>query len=144
MSYNIYKESVHATPWEFLKDIDMPSIIGEFHIGADDTGMPNPGLVMSADQEDRARLYSQYMNSVVTNPYFVGAHWFQYIDSPITGRAYDGENYNIGFVSVVDVPYAPLVNAAKTLNQNIYRTRFESDLNEPTFSSTKTTTNSGN
>ena len=30
----------------------------------------------------------------------VGCHWFQYVDEPLTGRAYDGENYNIGFVTI--------------------------------------------
>ncbi len=124
MSYNEYKESIHPTAWSFLEELDMPSIIGEFHMGAPDTGMFNPALVMGEDQTDRARLYSIFMNSVLENPYLVGAHWFQYLDSPITGRAYDGENYNIGFVSVTDVPYAPMVEAAKEFNSSIYSKRF--------------------
>jgi hypothetical protein len=45
------------------------------------------------------------MDVVIRNPWFVGAHWFQYVDSPLTGRSYDGENYNVGFVSVADIPY---------------------------------------
>jgi len=124
MSYNVYKESIHPQFWGFLKDIDMPSIIGEFHMGSHDTGLFNPGLIMGEDQTDRARLYTTYMNSVVDNPYFVGAHWFQYLDSPVTGRAYDGENYNVGFVSVADVPYIPMIEAAKKFNQKIYTRRY--------------------
>ena len=124
MSYNIYKEGLHPKRWKFLEEIDMPSIIGEFHFGASDSGLFHPGLLHAADQEDRARMYKEYMHSVIDNPYFVGAHWFQYIDSPITGRALDGENYNVGFVSVADVPYAPMVEAAKELHSEMYERRF--------------------
>ena len=124
VSYNLYKEGMHPETWGFLADIDMPSIIGEFHFGASDSGLFHPGLLHAADQEDRARLYQEYMHSVIDNPYLVGAHWFQYIDSPITGRALDGENYNVGFVSVADVPYAPMVEAATELHSELYTRRY--------------------
>ncbi len=124
ISYNSYKEGLPQYKWDFLKKIDKPSIIGEFHIGAADSGLYHPGLIHAADQKDRARMYTDYMYSVIDNPYFVGAHWFQYIDSPITGRAYDGENYNVGFVSVADIPYTEMVNAAKSLHSNMYKRRF--------------------
>ena len=124
MSYNVYKEGLPDHAWTFLDDIDMPSIIGEFHVGASDSGLFHPGLIHAANQEDRARMYKEYMESVIDNPYFVGAHWFQYVDSPITGRAYDGENYNVGFVSVADVPYERMVQAAKELHRDMYLRRF--------------------
>jgi len=124
VSYNIYKEGIHPKSWKFLEEIDMPSIIGEFHIGARDTGLFHPGLIHASDQEDRAKMYKDYMSSVINNPYFIGAHWFQYIDSPITGRAYDGENYNVGFISVTDTPYPPMVKAAKELHSTMYEKRF--------------------
>lgn len=127
MSYNVYKEGLHPKSWEFLADIDMPSIIGEFHMGARDNGLFHPGLIQAATQEDRAQMFIDYMHSVVDNPYFVGAHWFQYMDSPITGRAYDGENYNVGFVNVTDTPYAPMVEAARFINGNMYTRRFGED-----------------
>ncbi|WP_051235410.1 hypothetical protein [Marinimicrobium agarilyticum] len=125
MSYNYYREAVSDVFWGFLNDLDMPSIIGEFHNGALDSGMLNPGLIHAASQKDRGVKYQEYVNSVIDNPYFVGVHWFQYIDSPLTGRAYDGENYNVGFVSVTDIPYAPLVEAAKEVNRSLYRRRFD-------------------
>lgn len=123
MSYNFYREGVSNVFWEFLEDIDLPSIIGEFHNGALDSGLLNPGLIHAESQADRGVKYSEYVNSVIDNPYFVGVHWFQYIDSPLTGRALDGENYNVGFVSVTDQPYEPLVNAAKEVNAEIYSRR---------------------
>ncbi|GAB5379473.1 MAG: beta-galactosidase [Aliiglaciecola sp.] len=124
VSYNVYKEGIHPAYWAFLEEVDMPSIIGEFHFGASDSGLYHPGLLHAADQQDRAKMYKEYMESVIDNPYFVGAHWFQYIDSPITGRAHDGENYNVGFVSVTDTPYEPMIKAAKSLHSTMYERRY--------------------
>jgi agarase len=125
MSYNYYKEGLHDKAWEFLVETDMPSIIGEYHVGAtSDTGLYHPGLILASDQQDRARMYKEYMRTVVDNPYFVGAHWFQYIDSPISGRAYDGENYNVGFVTIADVPYQTMVEATKEINSELYNRRY--------------------
>ena len=124
MSYNYYKEGVGKKGWEFLAEVDMPSIIGEFHMGSTDTGLFNPGLVHAADQKDRGRMWAEYMKSAATNPYIVGAHWFQYIDSPITGRAHDGENYNVGWVTIADVPYEDMVAAAKAFHRELYPMRF--------------------
>lgn len=121
MSYNYYRESLGTRNWGFLEEVDMPSIIGEWHMGATDNGSPHAGIIHAANQEDRGRMYEVYMNSVIDNPYFVGAHWFQYIDSPITGRAHDGENYNVGFVTVADIPYKPMVDAAKNINRSLYQ-----------------------
>ncbi|XPF94530.1 beta-galactosidase [Colwellia sp. RE-S-Sl-9] len=124
VSYNYYKEGISNNHWSFLAEIDKPSIIGEFHNGAVDSGLLNPGLIHASSQADRGKKYQEYMYGVIDNPYLVGAHWFQYIDSPLTGRAYDGENYNVGFVSVADIPYQPLVDAAKEVNSHIYSRRF--------------------
>ncbi|WP_049721010.1 agarase [Gilvimarinus polysaccharolyticus] len=124
MSYNYYREAVSDVFWDFLADIDKPSIIGEFHNGALDSGLLNPGLIHAESQQDRGVKYQEYVNSVIDNPYFVGVHWFQYIDSPLTGRAYDGENYNVGFVSVTDIPYKPLVDSARSVNRALYPRRY--------------------
>ncbi|MEN1677964.1 MAG: beta-galactosidase [Planctomycetota bacterium] len=130
MSYNFYREALGTHNWTFLDEIDKPSIIGEFHMGTTDGGMPHAGLIHAQDQADRGRMFHTYMNSVIDNPYFVGAHWFQYIDSPMTGRAHDGENYNVGFVTVADVPYKQLVDSARELNRSLYPRRF-GDLAKP-------------
>ncbi|MGJ8692316.1 MAG: beta-galactosidase [Thalassotalea sp.] len=124
MSFNYYREGLHPEQWAFLEEIDMPSIIGEFHFGSDDTGLYHPGAVIAADQNDRAAKYQGYLNSVIDNPYMVGAHWFQYIDSPTTGRAHDGENYNVGFVTTADIPYAELIDKVKEVNGYLYPRKF--------------------
>jgi len=126
LSFNIYEEGVQPNHWAFLEDVDLPVVIGEFHIGTTkDSGLYNPGIVHAYDQEDRARAYKAYMQSVLDNPYFVGAHWFQYIDEPLTGRTYDGENANIGLVNVTDQPYPALIEAIKEINETLYSGRLE-------------------
>jgi agarase len=125
LSFNIYQEGIQPHAWSFLDEIDLPTIIGEFHIGAiSDTGLFHPGLVGAADQADRARMYLAYMDSVAALPTMVGAHWFQYVDSPLTGRAFDGEGYNVGFVTVTDIPYPEMIEAAKSFNSTLYPKRF--------------------
>lgn len=124
MSFNNYREGMHPDTWGILKSLDRPTIIGEYHIGStSDTGLYNPGLIVAADQADRAQMYQRYMKTVIDNPYMVGAHWFQYIDDNVTGRAYDGENYNVGWVTNTDIPYPEMVEAAKALNYDLYEKR---------------------
>ncbi len=123
-SYNHYKEGIGKKYWKFLEEIDMPTLIGEYHIGAPDSGLLHSGLVQATDQADRARMWEDYANSVIDNPYLVGCHWFQYLDSPLTGRAHDGENYNVGFVSATDIPYPEMIKKAKEINSGLYTRRF--------------------
>jgi agarase len=68
-------------------------------------------------------MYRDYIHSVVDHPAFVGCAWFEYVDEPLTGRAYDGENYNIGFVTITDTPYPEMVEAAKTVHAEAYARR---------------------
>ncbi|EWH08638.1 GTPase EngC [Catenovulum agarivorans DS-2] len=124
VSFNLYKEGLTQNKWKFLEEMDMPTVIGEFHMGTTASGFFHPGLIHAANQEDRARMYKDYMRSIIDNDYFIGAHWFQYLDSPITGRAYDGENYNVGFVSVTDIPYNAMVKAARELHTELYERRY--------------------
>lgn len=126
LSFNIYEEGVQEHAWAFLEEVDLPVVVGEFHIGtATDSGLFNPGIVHASDQKDRAKMYTQYMKSVLDKPYMVGAHWFQYADEPITGRAFDGENANIGLVTVTDMPYPELSEAIKEITYSMYEERLE-------------------
>lgn len=124
VSYNLYTEGLAADYWRFLSEIDKPSIIGEFHIGAQDSGLFHAGLVSAQNQQERGEMFRDYLHTIIDNPWFVGAQWFQYVDSPASGRAWDGENYNVGFVSVADEPYRELVAAARELNRELYPRRY--------------------
>lgn len=126
LSFNLYEDGFKPEHWTILDEVDRPTLIGEFSFGADDAGHEHPGIVIAADQEDRGRKFKDYMYSFIESPHFVGVHMFQYMDGPITGRAYDGENYNSGIVSVTDIPYAPLVEASKEVGETLYQRRINS------------------
>ncbi len=96
---------------------EKPILIGEFHFGVPGRGLA-AGLVQCANQEERAVAYRYYVENAAAHPALVGAHWFEWIDEPNTGRM-DGENYNIGFVDVTDRPYGELVEAAKVTHARL-------------------------
>jgi hypothetical protein len=123
VSFNIYRSHLEPEEWAFATSLNKPCIIGEFHFGALDRGMFHTGLVSTPNQRARAAMYKQYIESVEDNPAFVGCHWFQYYDEPLTGEFGGGENYNIGFVSVTDTPYPEMVNSAKAVQSEVYRRR---------------------
>lgn len=120
VSYNLYQAQIYCTP---LTALDKPVIIGEFHFGATDRGLFHPGISATRTQAERAAAYTHYITTAAKCPAIVGAHWFQFIDEPLTGRWHDGENYNIGFVDVTDTPYPELVAAATAANGEIYGLR---------------------
>jgi hypothetical protein len=120
VSFNIYTRGPMPDEWGFAETLGRPCIITEFHFGALDRGMFHYGLVEVKDQAARGRAYQEYMRKVAELPAFVGCHWFQYADEPLTGRSPDGENFNIGLVSIVDEPYRELVDAAREINCRIY------------------------
>jgi hypothetical protein len=124
VSFDIYEADVASAKWDFLKRMDKPCIIGEFHFGAPDRGMFGSGMVAVGSQSERAAAYERYMRSVAEHPAFVGSHWFQYLDEPLTARAYDRENHNVGFVSVSDSPYPEMVAAARRANAAVYKQRY--------------------
>lgn len=121
VSYNIYRRSV--ADFKFNGGADMPLIIGEFHFGALDRGLFHTGLVSTASQDERAQTYIDYVNGALRHPQFVGCHWFQYQDEPTTGRVYDEENYQIGFVDIADTPYRELVEASRSVSRAMYQVR---------------------
>jgi hypothetical protein len=86
-------------------------IIGEFHFGTPGRGLA-PGLAQTSNEEERAVAYRYYVENAAAQPALIGAHWFQWIDQPNTGR-YDGENYNIGLVDVTDQPYPDMIRATR-------------------------------
>jgi hypothetical protein len=123
MSFNIYQRSVKHAQWQFLDNLGKPVIIGEFHMGAIDRGMFHPGLVSTPNQTARAASFVNYVRSVVDDAVFVGCHYFKYNDEPLTGRPGDGENYSIGFTTVVDGLYPEMIEGAKTVSTEMYRRR---------------------
>ncbi|MBN8708647.1 MAG: beta-galactosidase [Verrucomicrobia bacterium] len=125
LSFNIYRDKLSTSEWAVLDRYDKPVLIGEFHFGSTDRGVFDTGLFAAADQASRGESYRAYVQSVLDHPKFVGAHWFQYADQPATGRAMDGENAGIGFVSITDTPHQEFIDSVRQTNADIYSYRFK-------------------
>ena len=96
-----------------------PVMIGEFHFGAAERGYA-PSLVMVKDQRERGVAYQRYVEGAAAQPSIVGAHYFQWVDQPVSGR-FDGENYNLGFINQVDLPYPEMLEFAKATHKRLYQ-----------------------
>jgi hypothetical protein len=118
ISFNRYRYSAEDLYYH-SQNIDKPIIIGEIHFCSLDRGLLHSGLRGAKDQDHRKRLYEYYYTSALRNPLIVGVHWFQYADQMASGR-FDGENYQAGFVNIVDVPHPETVEAARNIGRNMY------------------------
>jgi hypothetical protein len=96
-----------------------PVMIGEFHFGATDRGLPASGIQGALTQEERGKAYRYYLEQGLARPELIGIHYFQWLDQPVFGR-FDGENYNIGFMDICNRPYKELVEAAIESHSRIY------------------------
>lgn len=105
-------------------DTEKPWLAGEFHFQARDAGLPLRAVEgIYATQAERGEAYQNYLADGFALPGFIGAHWFEYIDEPATGR-FDGgkdggEAFNIGWVNVADEPYEAFVERARLSNANL-------------------------
>lgn len=96
-----------------------PVMIGEFHFGATDRGLPATGIQGALTQEERGKAYRYYLEQGLARPELIGIHYFQWIDQPVFGR-FDGENYNIGFMDICNRPYKELTDASIKSHSKIY------------------------
>ena len=99
-----------------------PLMLSEFHYGARDRAFAR-GLRGGETQAERAEMLGQALEAIAKHPSFVGAHWFQLYDQPLTGRASDGENYQIGFLDNTDSPYTAVVESLKRNLIQIYKAK---------------------
>lgn len=110
-------------PLEQLTEISnrtkRPVMIGEFHHGATDRGLPSSGIQAVTSTRERGVAYRRYVELCAAHRACVGTHYFQYADQPYMGR-FDGENYNIGLVDVCHTPYTELLDAAAQTHARLY------------------------
>ncbi len=112
LSFNCYDLTApHDAIDRAYKYSKLPMIIGEYHFGTVDRGMAQ-SLWQVDTQKDRGTAYRYYTENVYSHPCMIGTGYFQWADQDLTGRTYDGENYNCGLVDVTDRPYKDIVEAA--------------------------------
>ena len=120
ISFNLYipslKEGFEA---EDFARTDKPALLTEFHFGSSDRGPFWPGVMVVNTEAERGPAYRKMLESVLANRQFVGAHWFQYLDQPVTGRWLDGENGHLGLVGMTDVPWQDFVLSVEKTNREM-------------------------
>lgn len=127
----LVRPDIARTPWDkgrftaYHELTNKPLMITEFSFRGDDSGLPNsypPPLFAgptAKTQKDRAAKYKHYVSTWASQPYFVGFHWFQYMDQPKAGR-FDGENCNFGLVNITDEPYADFIEVFAETNKQAW------------------------
>jgi hypothetical protein len=119
-SMNCYREKVPYQDAETIsKMLNMPVMVGEWHFGALDVGLPASGIGHVRNQAARGQAYRIYVEDAAANPHCVGVHWFTLYDQSALGR-FDGENYNIGFLDVCNRPYYEMAKAARASHERLY------------------------
>jgi hypothetical protein len=119
-SVNGYSQRPNPAFADIAKTTGKPVMIGEWHFGALDAGLPATGIGLVATQEDRGKAYRIYLESAAAAPWCIGAHWFTFYDQSALGRN-DGECYNIGFFDTAHQPYLPMTKAVREAHEAVYR-----------------------
>lgn len=118
-SVNCYQKRVPADFGQISVRLNKPVMVGEWHFGALDVGLPASGIGHVRDQQQRGQAFRVYVENAAAMPWCVGVHYFTHYDEPVIGR-FDGENWNIGFYDVCGRPYEPLVAAARVTHERLY------------------------
>lgn len=105
---------------EITRRSGKPVIIGEYHFGSIDKGLPATGIQGAENQQARGEAYRYYLEQGFSQPELIGIHYFQWMDQPVFGRS-DGENYNIGFLDICLHPYKELADQAKLSHERMYK-----------------------
>ena len=74
---------------------------------------------------ERARACAHCVRALARLPYFVGCHWFEYLDQAFLGRHDGFESGNSGFIDVCDNPYPEFVAGVTRANRRLYAEGFE-------------------
>ena len=120
VSFNIYADlPQHGFDAATIQRLDKPVLISEFHFGSADRGPFGNGVVAVASEAERGPAYARFVAAAASNPDIVGAHWFEYVDQPVTGRLLDGENSHIGLVGITDIPFGSFVHAVQAANRKL-------------------------
>jgi hypothetical protein len=122
LSFNLYvplpQQGFDAN---YVRSLNKPVLITEFHFGSRDRGPFWGGVAEVYNEQQRGEAYQRFLAEAAKEPNIVGAHWFQYLDQPVTGRLLDGENGHIGLVGITDLPFSGFVDAVRKANQQTLR-----------------------
>jgi hypothetical protein len=119
-SMNCYESRIRSVDMAKVNALlNRPVLVGEWHFGALDVGLPATGIGAVRDQLARGKAFRVYTEDAAAKPWCIGVHYFTLYDQSALGR-FDGENYNIGFLDVCNRPYEPLAAAARASHERLY------------------------
>lgn len=119
VSFNCYYESAVPSLNVASDAIDMPCMVGEWHIGGADKGLLSCGLLAAETQEERGRACEYYMQGAMHHKNCVGIHYFEMNDQPLLGR-FDGECMQHGVIDVCNRSYDELIAHFQATNHRLY------------------------
>jgi hypothetical protein len=119
ISYNIY-ELPSGRLKQYDGVVDKPFIVGEFGVATDP--VQSPWLDSRKESFRRPEFMAKWLKEGLNIPSLVGAHFFQFSDQPVSGRA-DGEALLRGFVDVTDTPHFDLVRVNREVGYRLYEIR---------------------
>lgn len=96
-----------------------PVLIGEYHIGALDRGLPSGGIKNVGTMAESAAAYRYYVEQAAALPGLVGCHYFQWNDQHVMGR-FDGENMQIGLCDITGRMYPQMQEGCYDAHANLY------------------------
>ena len=118
-SFNCYGSEPATAAAQMAKGANLPMVVGEWHIGAKESGLDSWGLYHTDTQAQRAEALRYYLEQSTQEPHLTGAHYFEYSDQPYLGR-FDGECYQIGLIDVCNRPYPLAAEAFRRFAERMY------------------------
>ena len=118
-SFNCYGAEPATAARRIADSVEMPLMVGEWHVGAQDSGLDAWGLYYAPTQAQRAQAIRYYLEQSTQEPHLTGVHYFEYNDQPYLGR-FDGECYNIGLIDVCNRPYPLVAKAFEDFASRMY------------------------
>ena len=126
VSVNYYRawtpEAEKLAMWE--RESGKPCLITEWYAKGADSGLPNFGGAgwLVKTQRERGLFYQNFVLALLESKVCVGWHWFKYMDNDPDDTRVDPSNRdsNKGIVNNRYVPYAPLLELMKEINERAY------------------------
>lgn len=110
------------TNWEYWSS--KPFIITEWYTKGEDSGLPNnTGAGWNVPtQRDRGYFYQNFAIGLIQSKACIGWHWFTYQDNDPLNMNTDESNRdsNKGIVNSGFIPWTPLIDNMKMLNDHVY------------------------
>lgn len=119
LSFNCYYPSAEESLNIASTAIDMPCMVGEWHVGGADKGLLSCGLLAAATQDERGAACEYYMQGAMHHENCVGIHYFEMNDQPLLGR-FDGECMQHGVIDICNRSYDDLTAHFEATNHKMY------------------------